>query len=131
MRMERVSHQFSGIKTIHKGIAQCVHGAPGARHPTCVRTSLNPAAGCHLCRDRLCGRESQLKTLAPHAPERLMHRTLCGAAMLRIAHVRNHLVTLIRYRGAAHGSENSHRLMQQHQIASAPQIAAVFERNRS
>jgi len=119
------------MNTFGDGTGRGVHGAHGARHPTCVRTSLNPAAGCHLCRDRLCGRESQLKTLAPHTPEGLMHRTSYGAAMLRIAHVRNHLVTLVRYRGAAHGSENSLSLMQQHQIALALQLAAVFERNRS
>jgi hypothetical protein len=90
-------HQLSLMENFGRGTGRCVHGVRGARHPMCVRTSLNPAAGCHLCGNRLCGRASQLKTLAPQTPEGLMHRTSCGAAMLRIAHVRNRLVALVQH----------------------------------
>ncbi len=58
------------------------HGAPGARHPTCESTSRTPAARLSFTVGMRGGRGSQLKTLAPQSPERLIQRAPHAAAML-------------------------------------------------
>ena len=61
------------------------HGALSARHPTCKSTSRTPAARLRISVGMRGGRGSQLKTLAPHTPERLVQRALRAAAVLRTA----------------------------------------------
>jgi hypothetical protein len=81
-------------------VIQREHGAHGARHRRAVarRLPLPPRQLVGVM--QVAAGESQLKPLAPHAPDGLMHRTSCGAAMLRIAHMPS--VSARKYATEAH-----------------------------